>query len=201
MLAGFFLIWAATGAAQDEASPRPYDYEFSARDRYLLAQARVHEAGWGNTVSDGGGILQVVMARRDEGETLEQALAETMPHFWAGVRRTRGELVSDDDVTARFWVLELPNAPIRRDPSHWPYGYPARVHSEDWQDANEEMVAYIRGEQPLPFRDPVVRWFGRRTDGDQLTAALADGWCEAQPVDGAPASINAFLFRCSEGGT
>lgn len=190
---GFFLT---TFAIAQDAPTRPYSYPFTARDRYLLAQARVHEAGWGNTVSDGGGILQVMMNCRRPDESLEEVVARRMPHFYAGVLATRGVAVDPTFVTRRLWVLELPNAPIRRSPTHWPYGYPASHHSEDWQDANEEMTRYIRGELPLPFSENVVRWFGRTTDGEQLDAALTDGWCEAIP-NGGP-SINAFLFDCSE---
>jgi hypothetical protein len=196
MLAWVFLVWAAAVTAQDAVVPTPFDYAFTARDRYLLAQARVHEAGWGTAVCDAGGILQVVMARRDEGASFEAALAETMPHFYAGVRDPR-VVRRDVSVTRRLWVLELPNAPIRRDPAHWPYGYPARTHTDDWQDANEDAAAYMNGGRALPFADPVIRWFGRTTDGEQLEAALADGWCEAVPV-GVDPTHNAFLFRCAE---
>lgn len=191
----FGFVFASFAIAQ-EGPTRPYAYPFTARDRYLLAQARVHEASWGNTVSDGGGILQVMMNCRRPDETLEAVVARRMPHFYAGVMAARGVAIDPSEVTDRLWVLELPNAPITRSPEHWPYGYPARVHSDDWSDANEEIQRYIRGELPLPFSEHVVRWFGRTTDGEQLSAALEDGWCEAIP--NGPPSVNAFLYDCGE---
>lgn len=205
------LVFTAGAGAQTEPPPRPFEgYHFVARDRYRAAQARVHEAGFQRGLADGGGILQVVMARRNEGESFEESLARAMPHFWAGVLAAGGAEVtpcadgrgtclvsSGTRLSARRWVTELPNAELRRgrEPLHWPYGYPARVHDDDWRDANDELSGYMRGETPLPFREPVSRWFGRETDGTQLAAALEDGWCEAIPRDGLR-SLNAFLYPC-----
>lgn len=203
------MLFAFSAQAQDtvptEPPERPYDYDFTARDRHLYAMVCVHEVSWRDT-ADCGAFLQVIMERRNEGETFDDAVHRTMPHFYASLMAARGAPVTpcpeegDEDavcvgsveLSRRRWVAELPNGPLRRNPEHWPYDYPARVHADDWVEANNRARDYMLGFRPLPYTERVVRWFGRVTDGEQLTRALADGWCEAV----GPLSLNAFLFPC-----
>ena len=190
---------AAPEAAEPAAAPvPPYGYIFTRGDRHLLALARVHEAGWRTGVADAGAILQVVMNRRHSGESFEESLARTMPHFYAGVLAARGFVVDPDEITPRRWVVELPNGPIRRNPAHWFFDYPAAHHNDDWSDVNEDAHGYMTGRIALPFAEPVIRWFGRETDGEQLADALAAGWCEAE--GSAETTLNAFLVRCADMG-
>lgn len=171
----------------------PYDYRFTRADRLLAAQACVHEATWAGAerTGDCGGIIQVVMerrrgvryvdGRRRRADTFEEALARTMPRFYAGR-------------TTRSWTRFLEAGPLRIDPPGWPYDYPARHHDESWLGTNQRVAGYMRGSEPLPCSPTPGRWFGRVTDGDALASTLAEGrWCEAICGE----SRNAFLTRCS----
>lgn len=177
-------IFLADAQERDDAPlVPPYDYHFTDADVLYASQACVHEDSWsgGSRNNDCGAMIQVFMEVRRAGETFRDAIRRRMPRFAAGV-------------TDRAWVLNLPSGPIRRSVEGWPYGYPARVHSDDWRSVVFRVHGYLRGSEPLPCEMPPVRWFGRTTDGEQLAAALEDDWCEAA----CGTTANAFLHRCPE---
>ena len=183
----------------------PYDYEFTHRDRLLGAQACVHEASWagGQRTHDCGGILQVVMARRRlerrtadgrltrRAETFEEALARTMPRFYA---RT----------TTRAWVRELPAGPITRNPPSWPaaWSVPARRYSDSWHNSFRRTSMYMDGVEPLPCFPTPRQWFGRAVDHEAIARAIAAGWAESDCGEPAPgeehATVNAMLYELEE---
>lgn len=153
---------------------------FTREDGLLAARACVHEATWaGARTGDCGGMIQVVEARRRDGEPFASALRRTMPRFSAGA-------------TARAWTLRLPAGPMHADPIGWPYPHAARVHDAEWLAVFSRVRDYMSGTLPLPCTPEPSAWLGRATDGDVLAARLATGfWREADCGE----TRNAFLYR------
>lgn len=172
----------------DVPEPVSYAYEFTIRDRLLASQACVHEATWagGTRTFDCGGIIQVVMNRRDDGETFEQSLAQTMPRFYGGR-------------TSRAWVRELRAAPIRENPTGWPWSVPASHYSRSWRSVYARVDAHMSGAEPFPCSGAPTRWLGRVADSEMLARDLASGrWREARCGEARgdePTTTNAFLER------
>lgn len=147
-------------------------------DGLLAAQACVHEASF-SSLTDCGGIIQVVETRRAEGETFSAALRRTMPRFARGA-------------TDRAWTGELPYGPLTQNPAGWPFQVSARHYSSAWHNVVERVSAYMHELEPLPCSPEPSSWFGRRTDGNVLAEHLASGlWREAECGE----TVNAFLVR------
>lgn len=173
-------------APEPEVPTPPYSYHFTRADRVVAAQACVHEATWAGATRTGdcGGIIQVVMERRRRGESFEEALARTMPRFYAGT-------------TSRAWTRALAWGPLRHDPPGWPAGAPPASHYDDsWRGVNARIEHYVEGSEPLPCDPPPRQWFGRETDSEALGRAMDRGWCEARCGE----TRNAFLARCGAEG-
>lgn len=170
--------------APPPTSPTPPYPHLTRSDALWAARLCVHEATWaGAHTSDCGGIIQVILNRRDTGETFTEELSETSPRFWAGTTR-------------RAWSRFMLAGRMRVNPPGWPADWPpVSSYDDNWHTVYDRVVSYMLGHTPLPCSGHPIRWFGRTTDGRQLREALATGnWVETTCVgDGDDEERNAFL--------
>lgn len=139
---------------------RADDLHLSRTERLMMARACVHESDFDST-RDCGAMMQVVSARRRDGESFGSALRRTMPRFSAGI-------------TDRAWTLALPEGPLRA-VAGWPWRVSPGAYSAAWATVRARVDAFARGSEPLPCDAAPWHWFSPRTDGRAIRTRLDSG--------------------------